>query len=200
MIQIPREQFQSLTFDLDAELAAFATALAAHASTVGVAVPVADPLVEAVHSAGGYTVVDEWAEPEPPLIAISSLAAQKRRQIHERAEAERAVIAPNYPQHEIDTWDQQLREATALTANAQAPVPFLSAMATARGWAVADLATRVLMKAGAFAVAGGEILGTQQALEDSLDAIMADFDIGAIPEAEARAQITAIAWPPGGGA
>ena len=198
MMQISREQFEALSFDLDAELAAFATALAAHASTVGVAAPVADPLVEAVHSAGGYTVVDEPAEPEPPLIAVSSLAAQKRRQIHERAEAERTVIAPNYPQHEIDTWDQQLREATVFTADAQAVVPLLSAMAAARGWSVSQLAARVMQKAAEFAVAGGEVLGTQQALEDSLDQVMADLATGMIAESEARTQIAAIVWPEGG--
>ena len=197
MIQIPREQFEALTFDLDAELSAFATALAEHASTVGVAMPVAAPLVEAVHSAGGYTVVDEPAEPEPPLIAISSLATRKRRQIHERAKAERDLIAPHYPQHEIDTWDQQLREATAFTADAQASVPFLAAMATARGWTVTDLAERVLMKAAAFAPAGGEVVGTQQALEDSLDQVMADLATGTITEAQARTQIAAINWPEG---
>ena len=195
MMQIPREQFEALTFDLDAELSAFATALAEHASTVGVAMPVAAPLVEAVHSAGGYTVVDEPAEPEPPLIAISSLAVQKRRQIHERAEAERAVIAPNYPQHEVDTWDQQLREATVFTADAQAVVPLLSAMAAARGWSVSQLAARVMQKAAEFAVAGGEILGTQQALEDSLDQVMADLAADTITEAQARTQIAAIDWP-----
>ena len=192
MIQIPREQFEALTFDLDVELAAFAAALAAHASTVGVAAPVADPLVEAVHFAGGYTVVDEPAEPEPPLIAISSLAARKRRQIHERAAAERDLIAPNYPQHEIDTWDQQLREAMAFTADAAATVPLLSAMATARGWSVSQLAARVMQKAAEFAVAGGEILGTQQALEDNLDQIMADLASGTITEAQARNLLAAI--------
>lgn len=196
MIAIDRSVFERLTFDLDAEIAAFGAALAAHALTVGEAAPVADPLVEAAYRAGGYTVVDEQPEPEPPLVSVRSLEAQKRREIHERAAAARDAIAPNYPQHEIDTWDQQHREALDFTADPAAPTPLLSAMAMARGWTVTDLAARVLLKAQAFAVAGGEILGTQQGLEDALSAIMADFQAGTITEAQARTQIAAIDWPP----
>ena len=192
MIQIPRETYEALTFDLDVELATFAAALAMHASTVDVSAPVADPLVEAVHAAGGYTVVDEPAEPVTPLLAISSLAARKRRQIHEHAEAMRAAIAPHYPQHEIDTWDPQFREATAYTADPAAHVPLLAAMATARGWTVPSLAARVLIKAEEFAQAGGAILGAQQAREDQLETVLADLSAGTITEAEARSQIEVI--------
>lgn len=197
MIQIPREQFEALTFDLDVELTAFKAALAAHASTIGVPAPVADQLVEAVHAAGGYTIVDRPAEPETPLLAIPSLFARKRRQIHDEARRRRDLLAPNYPQHEIDTWDQQRREAVAYTDDPTTDTPLLSAMATARGWTVADLASRVLVKAEAFAVAGGEILGRQQAAEDQLQTIMADLAAGTITEDGARAQIAAIDWPEG---
>ena len=197
MIQIPREQFEMLTFDLDVEIAAFGAAIIAHASTVGEAAPVAHPLVEAAYRAGGYVIEDAPAEPEPPLLSVPALESQKRRQIHARAEAERTRIAPNYPQHEIDTWDQQLRETMTFTADAAAPVPLLSAMAAARGWSVSQLAARVMQKAAEFAVAGGEILGTQQALEDSLDQVMADLATGMIAESEARTQIAAIVWPEG---
>ena len=197
MIQISREQFEALTFDLDVELAAFAAAKAAHALTVGVPAPVAHPLVEQVHVAGGYVVVDEPAEPELPLLAIPSLAAQKRRQIHEYAEAMRAAIAPHYPQHEIDTWDKQEREATAYTADSAAHVPLLAAMAAARGWTVADLAARVLIKAEEFSQVGGAILGAQQALEDQLGTILADLAAGTITEAEARTALSGLAPNPG---
>ena len=142
------------------------------------------------------TQVVKYVPPPPPT--VEELAAEKRSEIHARAAAERAVIAPHYPQHEIDTWGQQLREAEAFTANAQTPVPFLSAMAAARGWSVTDLVARVLLKAGAFAPAGGGIIGTQQALEDGLDQVMADLAADTITEAQARTQIAAIVWPEGG--
>lgn len=192
MIQISREVYEALTFDLDAEVAAFAAAKVAHAATVGVPAPVAHPLVEQVHSAGGYVVVDAPAEPETPLLAIPSLFARKRRQIHDEARRRRDLLAPNYPQHEIDTWDQQRREAVAYTTDSTADTPLLKAVAAARGWTVAALAARVLVKAEAFAQAGGAILGAQQALEDQLQTIMADLAAGTITEAEARNLIAAI--------
>ena len=203
MIQIPRETYEALTFDLDAEVDAFKAAMAAHAATVGVPAPVADQLVEAVHWAGGYVVVDAPAEPEPPLVAVSSLIARKRRQIHDEARRRRDLLAPHYPQHEIDTWDQQRREAVAYQGDPSiADTPLLTAMATARGMTVAALAARVLTKAQAFAQAGGAILGAQQALEDQLQAIMTDRAGGTITEDEARAALAAIdptdpgVWPP----
>ena len=168
------------------------------------AVSVAEPLVW-IDVPEGTTTADTWDGAQvvpyvpPPLPTVAEqLAAAKRGEIHNRAAAERAVIAPNYPQHEIDTWDQQLREATAFTGDAQAVVPLLSAMATARGWSVSQLAARVMQKAAEFAVAGGEVLGTQQALEDSLDQVMADLAADTITEAQARTQIAAIVWPEGG--
>lgn len=198
MIQIPREELELLNFNLDAAISAFGVAMTAHASTVGEAAPVAHPLVEVAYRAGGYMVMEPPPPPPPPpLPTVEELATQKRWEIHNRAAVERSLIAPNYPQHEIDTWDQQLCESTAFAADAAAPVPLLSAMATARGWSVTDLAARVMTKAAAFAVAGGEILGTQQALEDGLDEVTADFASGTITEVQARAQIAAIAWPEG---
>ncbi|WP_421707095.1 hypothetical protein [Algihabitans sp.] len=165
--------------------------------------PVAAPLLwqdvpestTTVDTWGGAQVI-KYVPPPPPTVA--ELAAAKRGEIHNRAAAERSLIAPNYPQHEIDTWDQQLREATVYTADAQAPVPLLSAMAAARGWTVQQLAARVMQKAAEFAVSGGEVLGTQQALEDSLEAILADHAAGTIIEAEARIRVAAIVWPEGG--
>ena len=204
MIQIPREVYEALTFDLDVEVDAFAAAKAAHAATVGVAAPVANQLVQAVHAAGGYVVVDTPAEPEPPLVAVPSLAARKRRQIHEEALRRRNLLAPDYPQHEIDTWDQQRREAVAYLAwlhtngasttsvTTSPDTPLLTAMATARGWTIDALAVRVLQKAETFAQAGGEILGRQQAAEDQLQTIMADLAAGTITEDEARDLIAAI--------
>ena len=193
MMQISRETYEALTFDLDVEVAAFNAAKAAHALTVGVPAPVAHPLVEQVHSAGGYIVVDEPAEPELPLLAIPSLIAQKRRQIHDEARRQRDQLAPHYPQHEIDTWDQQRREAVAYQADPSiADTPLLTAMATARGMTVEALAARVLVKAQAFAQAGGAILGAQQALEDQLGTILADLAAGTITEAEARTALNEI--------
>ena len=143
------------------------------------------------------TTADTWDGTQvvkyaPPVPTVEELAARKRRQIHDEARRQRDLLAPHYPQHEIDTWDQQRREAVAFTANPTTDTPLLTAMAAARGWTVADLAARVLVKAAAFCAGGGQILGAQQAAEDQLQAITTDLAAGTITEAEARDLIAAI--------
>ena len=51
-----------------------------------------------------------------------------------------------------------------------APTPLLSALSQARGVPLDELVRRVLVKADAFAVASGSIIGQRQALEDRLNA------------------------------
>lgn len=165
------------------------------------AFPVAPPLVwqdvppdTTTQDTWNGTQVVQYVPPEP---TVEELAAQKRRQIHDEARRQRDLLAPNYPQHEIDTWDQQRREAIASTDDPLVEIPLLTAMASARGWTVADLAARVLQKAEAFAAGGGAILGTQQALEDRLGTVLSDWAAGTITDAEARTEIAAISWPEG---
>lgn len=209
MFQLARDVYEALTFDLDVELAAFAVAKEEHASTVGVPAPIADPLVEIIYAAGGYTLVDNPVEPEPLLLAVPSIAARKRRQVHSEALRRRNLLAPDYPQHEIDTWDKQEREARAYKAWSETvPVvpgppetPLLSPMAQRRGWTLVELVDRVILKANAFADAGGAILGSQHALEDRIEAVLADRAAATITEDEARAALEAIdptapeVWP-----
>ena len=158
-----------------------------------------DPLFSEVSAAAdGVTLPDE---PSPPIPTIAELVETTRRHVHAEARRRRDLLAPNYPQHEIDTWDQQRREAVAYKADPMADVPLLTAMAMARGWTVVDLAARVLVKAAAFAQAGGAILGAQQALEDQIQIVLSDLAAVTITEAQARTQLAAIdptdptAWP-----
>ena len=149
-----------------------------------------DPLFAKVAAAAeGVTLPDE---PGPAVPTIAELAEAKRGEVHAEARQRRDLLAPNYPQHEIDTWDQQRREAVAYKADPLAGVPLLASMATARGWTIADLADRVLLKANAFATGGGAILGAQQALEDQIEAVLSDLAAGTINEAQARTQLETI--------
>ena len=160
------------------------------------AFPVAPPLVwQDVPE--GTTTADTWDGSQvvqyvPPVPTVEELAAQKRWEIHDAARRKRDLLAPHYPQHEIDSWSQQQREAVAYTADPTIDTPLLTAMATARGWTVAALAARVLQKAADFAIGGGAILGAQQAAEDQLQAVTTDLAAATITEDEARDLIAAI--------
>lgn len=83
-----------------------------------------------------------------------------------RAEAARRLeaIARPYSAPERATWDEQVREAEALAADAGAAAPLLGAIADGKGVAAADLAREVLAKSAAFKTAAGAILAAQAAL------------------------------------
>lgn len=79
----------------------------------------------------------------------------------EYSEAVKAITA-GYTDDEIKTWDKQLGEAAAFTADATAPTPLLDALTGATGDAKADLVGKVISKANAYSAAVGEALGKKQ--------------------------------------
>jgi hypothetical protein len=110
-------------------------------------------------------------------------AARAERLAAANAEADRLLteLSATYPDREVISWDQQIREATAYTADATVATPLLSALAAARGVALADLVQKVQAKALAFSAASGRILGARQRLEDQLGAAETVEAIAAVP-------------------
>lgn len=74
-------------------------------------------------------------------------------------------LAETYPEREVQSWPQQVKEAEALAISPQASAPLLSAIADARGLPVSELASRVLTKMVAYAAMSGELIGRRQANE-----------------------------------
>ncbi|HSH71531.1 MAG TPA: hypothetical protein VK974_00615 [Methylophilaceae bacterium] len=91
-------------------------------------------------------------------------------------ECERAVsqITATYPASEVLSWPKQETEARLYANNMVADTPLLSALATARGIPLAELASRVILKADAFAQVSGTLIGKRQQLEDMLNALPID--------------------------
>ena len=84
-------------------------------------------------------------------------------------------IAAQYPDREVQSWPQQIAEATALTSDAAATAPLLRQMAAMRpslgdtqDERVAELARRILANAAAWSALAGPIIGHRQALEDQV--------------------------------
>ena len=102
--------------------------------------------------------------------------------INSKCEQLLSQIKTGYPQGEVESWSKQELEAKSFIADSNADVPLISAIASARGLPVAELASRILLKSSAYAAAAGAIVGTRQALEDALN--VADEDT-----------IHMIAWP-----
>ena len=129
----------------------------------------------------------------PPVPTLKKAKAAKLTAINAAADKAIAALTATYPDREIATFDKQEAEARAYTANPTTPTPLLSALSKARGVPLDELARRVLVKADAFAVASGSIIGQRQALEDRLDACTTVEEVEALavtivmPGAEAGA-------------
>lgn len=104
----------------------------------------------------------------------------KRLEINEACNTAVTQLAVSYPEREIQSWPQQVKEAEALVANPQAAAPLLTAIADARGLHVEDLASRVLAKMAAYAAASGTLIGRRQVAEDRIDLAASSEDVAAI--------------------
>lgn len=104
----------------------------------------------------------------------------KRLEINDACNAAVASLATSYPEREIQSWPQQVKEAEALAANPQAPAPLLTAIADARSLPVVELASRVLGKMNAYAGASGSLIGRRQAAEDLIDLAASPEDVDSI--------------------
>lgn len=111
---------------------------------------------------------------------LNAAKAAKLTEINAECQKAVAALAADYPDSEVQSWPQQVKEATALAADAGADAPLLTAIATARGLPVAELASRVLDKMNAYAAASGVLIGRRQAAEDAIGAAASLEDLSAI--------------------
>lgn len=145
----------------------------------------------ALHLAGwpvGLAVLTDAEAAALREVPLAAVRATRLGDINAGAARALALLSAAYPDGEVQSWAQQTREAEALVADPQAPAPLLTAIAAARGLAVTELASRVLAKVDAYAVASGQIIGLRQALEDTIAVV----DLAA-PDAAER--LAAIQWP-----
>lgn len=115
--------------------------------------------------------------------ATASLAQAKAAQvqvINDACQAALATITAPYPPSEALTWDQQLAEAQAYTANNSASTPMLSAICAASGKALAELAARVLALNAQFKAAVGAAIGKRQSLTAQIKAATTVEEVQAI--------------------
>lgn len=119
-------------------------------------------------------------EPDADTMA-SEARAERLRQANDDADEMLAVLDAAYPEREVLTWDQQVKEAEALMADSEAETPLLQALAVSRDIDVQDLASRVLVKSSLYKQAAGSIMGARQWVEDRLDEAQSQDDVLAVP-------------------
>lgn len=119
--------------------------------------------------------------PADPAAQLDRARTERLAGINADADALVGELAATYPEREIQSWPQQVKEAEALALSPTADTPLLSALAAARGIDRADLAARVLAKASAYAAASGAIIGARQRLEGLLSAADTLDELSAVP-------------------
>ena len=105
-------------------------------------------------------------EPNP----IANRKLQKLSEINVAYQQAIAKMTSGYPDDERLTFDKQEQEARAWLADNSAPTPFVDALAAGRQMEKAELVSRIIAKADAFALASGSLTGQRQRYEDLLDA------------------------------
>lgn len=117
--------------------------------------------------------------PKPPETLPEHRTA-KLTEINMATDATLKVLTGGYPASELLTFDKQEAEARAYLADNASPTPLLTALAAGRKISLAELASKVLAKADAFAAASGYVIGQRQGLEDLLDAAESIEDVQGI--------------------
>jgi len=119
-------------------------------------------------------------QPAPPT--LDDLRMTKRSEVDAAYRYAISPVIDGYTEEERDSWSMQEAEARALQTDPAAPTPLLSAIATARGISVADLANIVITKAAQYATLAGTAFGTRRVL------------LAAITAATDSTHLDAIAW------
>jgi hypothetical protein len=104
------------------------------------------------------------------LWTLDEIKAVKLAELSAAFSDRMSVVKAGYPLDEIQSWFDQKSEAVAYTADKTAWTPLLSAMAAARGIAVADLASRVIANSVNYSAAAGALIGKRQKYEDAVNA------------------------------
>lgn len=115
-------------------------------------------------------------EPNP----IANMRLQKLSEINALYQQAIATLTPTYPDDERLTFDKQEAEARSWLADNSTPTPFVDALAAGRQMDKAELVSRIVAKADAFALASGSLTGQRQRYEDMLDAAETAEDVAAI--------------------
>lgn len=115
-------------------------------------------------------------EPEP----LEDVKSRKLAEINAAYQFAIATLTPTYPDDERLTFDKQEQEARAWLADNSTSTPFIDALAAGRQMDKAELVSRIIAKADAFALASGSLTGQRQRYEDLLDVAETAEDVAAI--------------------
>lgn len=121
-----------------------------------------------------YIVTERFENDTQALENLKIRVRQALKNNKQRFEGLADQLVEYYPEREISSWSQQVREAELYLADNLASVPLLTHIATIRNMPMSELADKVMLKADLFSDAYGQILGEYQRVLDVLESI--DFE------------------------
>lgn len=134
----------------------------------------------------GCPTFGEW-RPRPAGPTLDEVRAVKLVEIRVACDAALDPLAAAYPDREVQSWPQQVAEATALEIDPSAAAPLIRQMAAARpslgemqDERVLELARRIRANAAAWSAVAGPLIGKRQALEDAVNVAGSPQDVSAI--------------------
>lgn len=134
-----------------------------------------------------------YYESNAPEKLLQQVKADKLSEINTAYQQAIATLTPTYPDDERLTFDKQEQEARAWMTDNTSTTPFIDALAAGRQMDKAELVSRIIAKADAFALASGSLTGQRQRYEDLLkdaqdaEAVAAIVPVYSLPTAEAQA-------------
>lgn len=132
----------------------------------------------------GYTVTTETIE-EPGLIHVTyqvvklpeeqiySVKQAKLQEANSNLERMCNIAVATYPESEVLTFDQQVKEAALYELNPEistSEIPLISGIASARGLSLEELVPKINAKHMTYALLSGNLIGQRQAIEDRIEA------------------------------
>ena len=122
-----------------------------------------------------YITEDRFETVDDAVEQLNKILAARRRDLNRQFQTRADQIVNAYPDREVESWDQQLSEAKIYLQELTTDnTPLLANMASARQMDPQELATRIVAKADAFAIAFGQLLGKKHRNEDILDTLESD--------------------------
>lgn len=122
-----------------------------------------------------YTSENKFDTVDNAVTELIKMVEYKRNTLNKEFQNRADTIVKSYPDREIESWDQQLNESKIYMQELTTDnTPLLANMAVTRQMDVGELATRIIAKADAFAVAFGQLLGKKHRNEDILDILSSD--------------------------
>lgn len=114
---------------------------------------------------------DEGTKTAVKVAYLSQLKAELIKSEHYRFSEGIKTLKKSYSEVEIESWDQQVREAESYVADNTTKVILLESISESRGVSVEDLANRIISKADNYKVSYGKMLGAYQKTVDLLGQI-----------------------------